>query len=208
MSKKQEQEIQDLITDQLPEQLKLDFALWTRKAVKELVEKKFGIIVAINTMGDYLRKWGLTPQNPKKKAYEQDDKKVQKWLEEEYPSIQKLAKKQDAEIYWGDECAVINQCHHGKSYYAPKGKTPVKKSMSKRFSVNMISAITNQGKGCFLIYSENMNTTKLIEFMEQLIKFSSKKVFLILDNLRVHHCKLVKEWQDKNKDRIRLLYLH
>lgn len=206
LSQKQEQEIQDLITDRMPEQLKLDFALWTRKAVKELVEHKFGIILAINTMGDYLRKWGFTPQKPKKMAYEQCPKKVQKWLDEEYPSIKEQAKKENAEIYWGDETGVKNQCHHGRSY-APKGKTPIKKSMSKRFSVNMISAVTNQGKMCFLIYSENMNAAKLIEFMEQLIQFTPKKVFLILDNLRVHHGKLVKEWQEKNKDSIELFYL-
>lgn len=57
-------------------------------------------------------------------------------------------------------------------------------SMSKRFSVNMISAITNQGKVCFMIYSDRMNADKLIEFMEQLIKFSGRKVYLILDNLK------------------------
>ncbi len=206
LTEKQEQEIQTLITDKLPEQLKLDFALWTRKAVKELVEERFGIVLAINTMGDYLRKWGFTPQKPKKMAYEQCPKKVQKWLDEEYPAIKEEAKKQGAEIYWGDECGVKNQCNHGRSY-APKGKTPVKKSMSKRFSVNMISAITNQGKMCFLIYSENMNANKLIEFMEQLIKFASRKVYLILDNLRVHHSKIVKEWQEMNQDKIRLYFL-
>jgi len=47
--------IQVMIIDKMPDQLKLDYALWTRKAVKELVEKEFGIILAINTMGDYLR---------------------------------------------------------------------------------------------------------------------------------------------------------
>ena len=206
LNKKQEQEIQYLITDKMPEQLKLDFALWTRKAVKELIENQYGISIAINTTGDYLRKWGFTPQKPKKMAYEQCPKKVQKWLDEEYSSIKEQAKQDNAEIYWGDECGVKNQCNHGRSY-APKGKTPVKKSMSKRFSVNMISAVTNQGKVCFLIYSENMNADKLIEFMEQLLKFSSKKVYLILDNLRVHHSKIVKAWQEENSNRIRIFYL-
>jgi len=72
-------------------------------------------------------------------------------------------------------------------FVALKGKTPVKKNMSKRFSVKMISTVTNQGKVQFMIYSTNMNSQKLIELMEQLIKGSEKKIFLILDNLRVHH---------------------
>lgn len=208
LSNKQEQELQKMIIDKMPDQLKLDYALWTRKAVKELVEREFGVILAINTMGDYLRKWGFTPQKPKKKAYEQCDKKVQKWLDEEYPKIKEEAKKEEAEIHWGDETGVRNNCQHGRSY-APKGKTPVKKSMSKRFSINMISTVTNQGKVQFMIYKENMNSDKFIEFLEQLIKSSTKKIYLILDNLRVHHSKIVKEWVEleENKSRIALFFL-
>jgi transposase len=206
LSTKQEQEIQRMIIDTMPDQLKLDFALWTRKAVKELVEREFGVALAINTMGDYLRKWGFTPQKPKKKAYEQCSKKVQKWLDEEYPAIQKRAKEENAEIQWGDETGVRNNCQHGRSY-APKGKTPVKKSMSKRFSMNMISTVTNQGKVQFMIYSENMNSDKFIEFLKQLIKNNEQKIFLILDNLRVHHSYIVKDWIAENKEKIELFFL-
>lgn len=206
LTKLQEKQIQRMITDVMPEQLKLDYALWTRKAVKELVEREFGIVLAINTMGDYLRKWGFTPQKPKKRAYEQCPKKVQKWLDEEYPAIKERAKKESAEIHWGDETGVRNSNQHGRSY-APKGKTPVKKHMSKRFSVNMISTVTNQGQVQFLIYSGSMNADRLIEFMTQLIKNKKQKIFLILDNLRVHHSKLVKEWVEKHKEEIELFYL-
>jgi transposase len=117
-----------------------------------------------------------------------------------------LAKEQAAEIHWGDECGVRNQCQHGRSY-APKGKTPVKMGMSKRFSVNMISSITNQGKVQFMIYSDSMNADKFIEFLEHLTKSSEKKIFLIVDNLRVHHSKIVTEWVLKNKENIALFYL-
>jgi transposase len=206
LSNAQELAIQKMIVDKLPEQLKLDFALWTRKAVKELIEQEFGIILGLTTMGDYLRKWGFTPQKPKKMAYEQCPKKVQKWLNEEYPAIKQAAKQEEAVIYWGDETGVKNQCNHGRSY-APKGKTPIKKSMSKRFSVNMISAITNQGKVQFLLYSDTMNSDKFIEFMQQLIKSTSQKVYFIVDNLRVHHSKPVKEWIETNKEKIALYFI-
>lgn len=206
LSLAQEKAIQLMIVDKMPDQLKLDYALWTRKAVKELVEREFKVILAINTMGDYLRKWGFTPQKPKKMAYEQCPKKVQKWLDEEYPAIQKRAKIENAEIQWGDETGVRNNCQHGRSY-APKGKTPIKKSMSKRFSTNMISTVTNQGKVQFMIYSENMNSDKFIEFLNQLIKNSDQKIFLILDNLRVHHSHIVKDWVMKNKEKIELFFL-
>ena len=52
-----------------------------------------------------------------------------------------------------------------------------------------------------------MNADRLIEFMQQLIKNKTKKLFLILDNLRVHHSKIVKEWVKKNNDKIELFFL-
>ncbi|WP_373828823.1 IS630 family transposase [Bacteroides heparinolyticus] len=206
LSDSQELLIQKMITDTMPDQLKLNFALWTRKAVKELVDRELQITIAETTMGDYLRKWGFTPQKPKKQAYEQCPKAVQKWLNEDYPSIKERAEKENAEIYWGDETGVQNQCHHGISY-GPKGTTPIKKSMSKRFSVNMVSAVTNQGKVQFMIYSEAMNAERLIEFLKQLIQSSRRKIYLILDNLKVHHSKVVKEWVGKNQDKIALFFL-
>jgi transposase len=198
--------IQAMIVDKMPDQLKLNYALWTRKAVKELVENEFGIVLAINTMGDYLRSWGFSPQKPKKKAYEQCDKKVQKWLDEEYPAIEQRAKQEGAQIHWGDETGARNDCQHGRSY-APKGHTPVKKSKSKRFSVNMISTVTNQGKVEFMIYSGNMNSDVLILFLTQLIKTKERKTFLILDNLRVHHSKVVKDWLVGKEEKIELFFL-
>ena len=81
---------------------------------------------------------------------------------------------------------------HGRSC-VPKGKTLVKKNMAKRFSVNMISTVTNQVQVEFMIYSGAMNSERLITFLEQLIKGKEHKTYLILDYLRVHYSKLVKE---------------
>lgn len=206
LSSLHERQVQDMICDTMPDQLKLPYALWTRKAVMELIELEFGIKLAITTTGDYLRSWGYTPQKPKKKAYEQNPKKVQQWLNEEYPAIRKKAKQANAEIHWGDETGVRNNCQHGRSY-APKGKTPVKKSMSKRFSINMISTVTNQGKVEFMIYKETMNADMFIKFLKQLIKGKNRKIYLILDNLKVHHSKIVKAWVEENQEYLELFFL-
>ena len=52
-----------------------------------------------------------------------------------------------------------------------------------------------------------MNAGILIDFMGRLIKDSSRKIFLILDNLRVHHCKPVKAWLAEHFDQIEVFYL-
>jgi hypothetical protein len=77
----------------------------------------------IRTVGEYLKRWEFTPHKPMKRAYEQNPKAVQRWLDEEYPEIRGRAKVEDAEIYWGDETGLRNDSQHERGY-APKGKTP------------------------------------------------------------------------------------
>lgn len=202
----QEKQVQKWIIDKMPDQMKLPFGLWTRKAVQELIWKQFKIRIAIRTVGDYLKRWGFTPQKPKKKAYEQDSKAVTKWIAETYPAIEARAKKAGATIHWGDETGVKNECQYGRSY-APKGKTPTRTSMAKKLSLNMISSVTNQGQVRFMIYKGSMNAQMFIKFMGQLIKGSTNKIFLIVDNLRVHHSKMVKAWVEKQNGQIELYYL-
>ncbi|VAX24886.1 Mobile element protein [hydrothermal vent metagenome] len=150
--------------------------------------------------------WGFTPQKPKKKAYEQNPKAEKKWLYGEYPSIKKRAKSENAEIHWGDETGVKNNSQHGRSY-SPKWKTPIKKTMGKRLSTNMIFSVTNQGKVQFMIYSGTMDADIFLQFLRQLIKNRDRKIYLILDNLKVHHSKIVKKWVEKNKRTIELFFL-
>lgn len=206
LSPEQELAVQESILDCNPDQLKMPYALWTRKAVQQLIRDQFKIKLAERTVGDYLALWGYTPQKPLKRAYEQNPGKVKVWLDNEYPKIKKKAKQEGAEIYWGDETGVRSDCQHGRGY-SPKGKTPVIRLSAKRTSCNMISAITNQGKVRFQIYESNMNAKLLIDFMRRLIRDAKRKVLLILDNLRVHHAKKVKIWVSENKENIEVFYL-
>ena len=202
----QEQCIKGLLIDKTPDQLKMPYALWTRESVAELVRIRYGIDLPIRTVGDYLKRWDMTPQKPQKRAYEQRAPEVKAWLEEEYPAIQAQAKAEDAEIYWGDETGLRNDCQHERGY-APKGKTPVIRLNAKRESINMILAVTNQGKVRFRIFDGTMNADLLIDFMMRLVNDAKRKVILILDNLRVHHAKVVKEWLEQHKEMIEVFYL-
>ena len=154
----------------------------------------------------YLQRWGFTVQRPAKQAIEQKPEAVQRWLKEEYPAIHSDAKKDNAEIFWGDETAVQNVANYARGY-APKGHTPVLKMKAKKMHINMISAISNQGKLHFMFSQESINQQKLIEFLERLIKDLHRKIYMILDNLKVHHGKLVADWVVEHKDQIRLFFL-
>lgn len=206
LTQEQESEIVRLIVDKCPDQLKMPFVLWTRQAVRELIKDRFRIKIAERTVGDYLKRWNFTPQKPIKRAYERNDKKVKKWLDEEYPAIKKLAKKEKAEIHWGDETSCVSMPSYLRGY-SPRGETPVLKHSAKKFKINMISTVTNQGKVRFMVYEEKMDAGVFIRFLKRLIKTAKKKIFLILDNLSVHHSKKVKAWVKENKDKIALYYI-
>ena len=198
--------IYNLICDRMPDQLKLPFVLWTRAAVRDLIERKFGITLSLATVGNYLKGWGMTPQKPIRKAYQQNPKALEQWRNEEYPKIEKRARKAKASIFWADEGKVTNEVHAGRSY-APEGKTPVVKESAKRLKLNHISAVTNKGEMRFMIYTSTMTQNKYILFLARLIQSTERKVFLIADNLKVHHGKKVKAWAEANKDQIELYFI-
>lgn len=206
LSVEQEAEIKRLIIDKAPNQLKLSFALWTRDAVRLLIEQRCGFSMPIRTVGEYLKRWGFTPQKPAKWAKEQSTPAVANWLLKEYPAIAKRAKQEKAEIYWGDETGIQTGANVEKGY-SPKGKTPVIRLSARKDRVNMISAITNQGKVRFMFYRDTMNSKRLISFMKRLIKDAGRKVFLILDNLKVHHSVAVTDWLETHIEKIEVFYL-
>jgi transposase len=203
----QEQAIQRTICDKRPEQLKMQFALWSRAAVMELIKREYGVELHVRSVGKYLKRWGFTPQKPIKRAYEQSPVAVKAWLDTQYPEIAKQAKAQGGEIHWGDETALVNTDVRGRSF-APKGKTPVTMAIGgTRQKLSMIASVTNQGKARWMIIDGAFNHERLIEFFESLIKDADRKVFLILDNLNVHHCKPVKAWLTDHKAQMEVFYL-
>ena len=202
----QQKTIQGLLVDKNPEQLKLAGCLWNRENIAQLIKEQYGIKLTLQAISKYLKKWGFTPQRPIKTNYRQKPEAVKKWLKEEYPHIAERSKKEKAEIHWGDETGIQNESNYVRGY-APKGQTPTMPVNSQKLRVNIISSITNQGKLRFMFYRDSMTQQKFIEFMERLIKGVSQKIFFIVDNLKVHHGQLVKDWLAKKTDKIEIFYL-
>ena len=206
LSPEQEKVLQKCIYDKCPDQLKLPFMLWTRVAVKQLIKQLWAVDMPIRTVGEYLKRWGFTPQKPLRRAYKQNPKAVKAWLNQDYPTIRQRAQKENAEIHWGDETGLCNESYHGRSY-APRGDTPAIKLYPRCERVNLISSVTNQGKVRFMVYKNRMNSQTLIQFMKRLVKGSDKKIFLVLDNLKVHHSHVVKDWLKEHEEQIEVFFL-
>jgi transposase len=198
--------IRNLMTEKLPDQLKLPFTLWTREAVQAIILKKYSVKKSISQVGNYLKSWGFSSQKPIYKAYEQNPEAVKKWLQEDYPAIHKQAKIEKAEIYFGDESGLRSDHTAGKSY-SKKGNTPIVIKTGQRFTVNMISAVSAQGNKRFMLFRGKFNSERFIKFLQQLIKNAKRKIFLIMDNYSVHKTKQVMQWIEKHADKLAIYYL-
>jgi len=153
------------------------------------------------------RSLGFTPEKPIRRAYEQRPVAVQPWLNKQYPEIDERAKDEGGEIHWRDVTTLVNTDVHGLSF-APAGKTPVAFVVGvTRKKLSMIATVSIKGEKRWMIIDEAFKPEKLIEFLEALIKDTKKKVFMILNNLRVHHSKPVIAWAAERQDRIVLFYL-
>ncbi len=196
-----------VISDKCPEQLKLPgFWLWTREAVQLYIKTSFGLELSLSSVGRYLRRWGLTPQKPARRAYQRDAKACQRWMDEEYPAIREQAKREKAIVLWGDECGFRSDHQTGTSY-SLRGQTPVIPSPGRRFSCNMISAIDNTGHLYFKMFDGKFDAKVFTDFMGRLVRQCRRTVFLIVDNLRVHKSKEVERWLCKQDGKIRLFHL-
>jgi transposase len=194
------------ITHQCPDDVGLPFTLWNRNAIRQLIKQRFGLELSLSSMSRLLKGWGFTAQKPVYKAIEKDPQKVKTWLHQDYPAIKARAKEENAEIHWGDEMGVRSDHTCGRSF-GRKGQTPVVKKSAKRYRCNMISSIAQSGAMRFMIYQETLTASLFIAFLRRLIHTQQRKIFLVVDNLKVHHAKKVQTWIDGHKDRIELFFL-
>jgi transposase len=205
LSDEQAQRIKALIDNNSPQKLGLSHALWTRRAVGDLVRKEFAIDLADRTVGLYLSRWGYTPKKPTRHSRKQDPDEVQKWLNETYPAIEEQAQKEDAEVMWADEVGVQADHHPGTSY-APQGERATADVPGPHIRVNQITAISNEGEVRFMTY-ETMKWPVFLLFLQKLVEGATRKILLIVDRLQAHKTPEVEQWLQANKGKIEVFYL-
>jgi transposase len=207
LSGHQQQELIALVRESTPDQLGLAGFLWTRDAVAELLAQRYGVWLARTTVGGYLRGWGFSPQRPQRRALEQNPVAVARWLATEFPAICAQARREGGMVLWLDEMGVRSDAASGRSW-APVGRTPVIKGTGKRFRVNMISAISNQGLLRFRLFTGSFTGAVFIDFLRRLLRdCHGRKVHLIVDGHPVHRAKLVSAWVGRHAERIELHFL-
>jgi transposase len=198
--------ITNIIRDRCPDQLRLPFALWTREAVRDLIEMRFAIRYSLNMIGRLLHRWGFTPQKPVTRAYERNDEAIHNWLKREYPALRRRAKRENAEIYWEDETGLRSDHLVGRSW-SPRGETPVIRSTGKRFGCNVISAVNNLGKMRFRVFRGSFTQTVMIDFLARLVQDAERKIIVIADGHPAHKGRKLRKWLEANAEKCELVLL-
>lgn len=206
LSVDQEARLEAVIVASTPADAGIASGLWTRQAVRQLILQEFGLRLPIRTVGEYLRRWGLTPQRSVRHASRQDPEEVRRWLEEQYPAVAARAKAEGAEIQWGDETGANANAARQRGY-APRNEPPEQAVPGQRFRVNMISTITNEGKLRFMLYDGKMTGALFVLFLTRLVAGATRKVFLIVDRLKVHEAQEVQVWLYEHQDQLEIIGL-
>ncbi len=157
-------------------------------------------------MGRYLARSRLTRQRPQRRAYERKPVAVRRWLQEEYPAIEKPAKAQQGEIHWGDQMG-LRSAHQTGTSYGRRGRTPVIPGRGHRFRCNMMSTITNRGHVEFTVVKKRLTPAACIRLPRRLVHHASGKVLLILERHLVHRSAKVNRWLPANHGKIVLFFL-
>ena len=206
LSDPQAQRIKARIDFYAPEEVGIPQALWTRRAVRDLIRQEFGIDLAERTVGLYLRRWGYTSKRPARHARHQDPDDVEEWLLETYPAIEAQAEREGAEILWADEVGVAADQHPGYGY-ARAGERATMDVPRPHVRVNQISAISNEGAVRFMTYKGALNAGVFLLFLARLVAGAPRKVLLIVDRLQAHKTPEVDAWVEARRDRIEVFYL-
>lgn len=206
LSEAQEGQVFRWINGQDPRQYGMDFGLWTRALVAQLVADKFGLKLGLTAIGEMLARLGLTPQKPLERAYQRDPEAIERWQRETYPTIAQAARSQKADIFFWDESGFRADAVHGRTW-GVKGQTPVVERPGQRQSISAASAVNARGGFWYCTYQGGLTGELFVTLLRQMMHRRRKAVHLIVDGLPAHRTKLVKDYVASTKGRLTLHFL-
>jgi transposase len=206
LTPEQEQQVFRWVNGKDPRQYGLDFGLWTRAIVAELIEQKFGIQVGLTAVGKLLAKLGLTPQKPLQRAYQRDPEAIEKWQRERYPAIARQARQEKADVFFWDESGFRADAVHGKTW-GVRGRTPVVERPGQRQSISAASAVSAKGGFWFCTYAGALNAELFVVLLRKMMRHRKRPVHLVLDGLPAHKKACVRDYVASTKGKLTLHFL-
>ena len=206
LTPRQEQQVFRWVNGRDPRQYGLDFGLWTRTVVADLIERKFGIRLGQTAVGTLLARLGLTPQKPLQRAYQRDPQAIEAWQRERYPAIARQAKAEGGEVFFWDELGFRADAVRGRTW-GKKGQTPVVQRPGQRQTISAASAVNAKGGFWYCTYEGGLTAELFVRLLRQLMRRRVRPVHLVVDSLPAHKTRLVKEYVASTEGRLTLHFL-
>jgi transposase len=206
LTENQRKRIAQIMRKKTPLSMGYPTKLWTRSIVKDIIKKLFGIALCIRAVGDLLKNIGLSFQKPLQRAYQRNPKLIEKWKSTDFPSIKAQAKNEGALIFFADE-STVRACDKYGNTWGVRGERPSVPHNSAHLSVSAISAIGAHGQFRFMTTQGTVNGSVFKTFLMRLMHDTKSRVFLILDNCRIHKSKIVTNFVNRLDGRLKLFFL-
>lgn len=206
LTPRQEAQVFRWINGRDPRQYGLDFGLWTRRIVAELIAERCGVDLSLATVGTLLVRIGFSPQKPLQRAYQRDPEAIARWQRERYPEIARAAKRAGADIFFWDESGFRADTVHGKTW-GLRGKTPVVHRPGQRQAISAASAVNARGAFWFCTYTGALKGDKFIELLKRMMHHRHRPLYLILDGLPAHKAAGVRRYVESLNGKLELHFL-
>lgn len=193
LTPRQEGQVFRWINGNDPRQYGLDFGLWTRAIVSDLIKNKFGIELGLTAVGELLAKLGLTPQKPLQRAYQRDPEAIEKWKRETFPAIARKAKSEGGDVFFWDESGFRADTVHGATW-GVRGRTPVVERPGQRQSISAASAVSSNGAFWHCTYAGALDAELFVTLLRRMMRNRTRPVHLVVDGLPAHKGKLARAY--------------
>jgi transposase len=131
---------------------------------------------------------------------------VRKWKTEEFPAIKKQAREQSAMVFFADEAGIRSDYHTGTTW-APSGQTPVVTARGRRFSLNMLSAVSPKGEFRFIQHNGTATAPVFRTLLRRLSAGATNLVFVVVDGHPVQKSAWVWQYIESQADKLQLFFL-
>jgi len=194
------------VRDNTPLQYKFEFGLWTLSLIRALIHRQFGKALSIATVSRLMKALGFSAQESLYQARHRDAALIRQWQAETYPTIRGEGRAAGAIIYFANESGIRSDYQYGTAW-APHRETPVVEGSGRRFSLNMISAVSAQGEFRFMLHEGSVTAMVFREFLKRLMIGTHKPIFLIVDGHPIHKAKPVKAYVESLQGQLKLFYM-
>ena len=174
-------------------------ACWRTPMIQHLIEKIFNVSYSVKYLSELLKSMGFSFQKATFVAAKKDEERRKEWLNNIWPEILKVSKKNNSKILFGDE-ASFPQWGTLNYTWAPIGEQPTVQTSGTRKSYKVFGLIDYwTGRFYHKGHEEKLNSESYMEFLKEVLSSTKQHIILVQDGAPYHTSAALKAFFKKNQ---------